>query len=226
MSATGRGGERIEHDNYPTPLWATRRLLEFVDVGARVFEPCAGDGGITRVLRAERASAWICGSDLRTVMRPECDEFAPNTDYLYAGAWRPQVDAVVTNPPYALAEEFVRTAMSHSPRVFALLRLGFLASSKRSAWLRANTPDIYVLPQRPAFAAKWKCEACGAQGLVPYTRATKYHECAVRPPAFLHTRLATDASDYAWFCWSRGETSAGGVMILNDTSAKERNYRE
>lgn len=35
-----------------------------------------------------------------------------------------------------------------------LLRLNFLGSQRRAAWLRAWTPDVYVLPRRPSFTGR------------------------------------------------------------------------
>jgi hypothetical protein len=59
--------------------------------------------------------------------------------------------AVVTKPPYSLAEDLLRRALEISDHVVLLLRLNFLASDKRAALMRANTPDVYVLPNRPSF---------------------------------------------------------------------------
>ena len=42
-----------------------------------------------------------------------------------------EIDAVVTNPPYRLAQQFVRHALTLCPRVFMLLRLTFYESERR-----------------------------------------------------------------------------------------------
>jgi len=62
--------------------------------------------------------------------------------------------AVVTNPPYSLAEEFARGARVLCPRaeLLFLLRIAFLASAQRLAlWRDIGAPDVYVLPNRPSF---------------------------------------------------------------------------
>src|SRR5262249_11529614 len=42
------------------------------------------------------------------------------------------VEAIVTNPPFALAEEFIELALERAPMVVMLLRLAFLESERRS----------------------------------------------------------------------------------------------
>ena len=42
-----------------------------------------------------------------------------------------EIDAIVTNPPYRLAQQFVRHALTLCPRVLMLLRLTFLESERR-----------------------------------------------------------------------------------------------
>ena len=62
MSATGRGAQRRELDFYPTPSWPVWRFLDrleklndrglhwrykpLVEGGAKLLEPCVGDGSI------------------------------------------------------------------------------------------------------------------------------------------------------------------------------------
>lgn len=43
--------------------------------------------------------------------------------------------------------------------VCMLLRVNFLGSQKRAAWMRANTPSVYVLPKRPSFKSDGKTDA-------------------------------------------------------------------
>jgi hypothetical protein len=47
--------------------------------------------------------------------------------------------AIVTNPPFSRAEEFVEHALELCPRVFMLLRLTFLESERRSRILDTGT---------------------------------------------------------------------------------------
>lgn len=63
----------------------------------------------------------------------------------------PPYDCIITNPPYSLAEEFLRKSLEIAPVVCFLLRLNFLGSQKRAAFLSKNPPDVYVLSERPSF---------------------------------------------------------------------------
>ena len=97
---------------------------------------------------------WI-SYDLRPVnaiaeFHAQCDFLAVDVDAPYSK----DLTAVVTNPPYSLAEKFIRHARKlcpHADLVF-LLRLAFLASAKRlPLWQDVGIPDVYVLPNRPSF---------------------------------------------------------------------------
>jgi len=70
---------------------------------------------------------------------------------------------IITNPPYKLAQEFIERALQvTSPiggEVAMLLRLNFLGSQKRGAWLVNHVPDLYVLSERPSFNGNGKTDA-------------------------------------------------------------------
>lgn len=159
VSATNRGATRITNDNYPTPAWCVDRLLEAVDLPRGWWlEPCAGDGAIIRALRdyAPKPYTNIIANDIRDT-RVEC--LAAGAKYAFqcdasrrSGDYDPTPYAVViTNPPYSLALPIIETSLQLSRCVVMLLRLNWLASAKRAAFLQSNPPDIYVLPNRPSF---------------------------------------------------------------------------
>ena len=188
MSATGRSAVRVALDVYPTPAWCVHRLLEEVDLpGGHWCEPCAGDGAILRAVRDVRHDvAWSA-----IEIRPEChcalEAQGASTRIADAlgCAWqlRPEpLSAVVTNPPYNLAEAFLAKALRQAANVALLLRLDFLGSERRARMLRANPPDVYVLPNRPSFVAG-KTDNCEYAWLVwgqPRDRA--HGRIAVLPP--------------------------------------------
>lgn len=156
MSAANRGTVRAEADNYPTPSWCVRRILAALRLppNARILEPSAGDGAIIRVVRSMLPRARITGVELRDVPRcPEANAWI-HDDFLGVRSTLPSYDAVIMNPPYSAAFEFVRGALELSSCVIALFRLNFLEGSVRSSWLREHTPSVYVLPQRPSFTGK------------------------------------------------------------------------
>lgn len=166
MSATGRGAVRADRDLYETPAWAVERLLDRVAFPAGGWlEPACGFGAIVRAVNHWRASRglelprWRC-CDLDPASALEASgeegvEVAVAGDYVRF-ALDPLIrgtrfEVAITNPPYRDADRFVRQALEQAPIVAMLLRLNWLAGERRADWLRDNTPDVFVLPNRPDF---------------------------------------------------------------------------
>jgi predicted RNA methylase len=131
MSATNRGGQRIEHDIYETPAWCVRRFLERVRLPAgRWCDPCAGNGAIVRAVRRKNIE-WSV-----VELRRECAEplraFCVEPvigDYMQTDT---ESDVIITNPPFSLAMPFVQKALGEADHVAMLLRVNFLASAERA----------------------------------------------------------------------------------------------
>ena len=170
MSATGRGAQRRKGDAYYTPAWPVYRLLEAVPLwpGGLWLEPCVGAGAI--VLAVHRwyrkqgleAPTWrVC--DLKPSARlilpgPFNIEHVATGDYI-RGAMDGEIrsgsfSVCMTNPPYLEAMRFLLQALTQCETVVLLLRLNWLASEERQEWLEANTPDVYVLPNRPDYTGE------------------------------------------------------------------------
>jgi hypothetical protein len=153
-------------DVYPTPGWCVDRLLEEVSLpGGHWCEPCAGEGAIIRAVGAQRDDITWSALELRTSCREalvETGALVHICDALEAPSWalrdRP-IDVIVTNPPFALAEEFLTRALAAATHVAFLLRLDFLGSERRSTFLRRTAPDVRVLPNRPSFV-RGKTDNC------------------------------------------------------------------
>ena len=164
MSATGRTqGLRTPCDfGYNTPPWAVDRILEAIWLPTRKhavlpaywLDPCAGNGQLIRAVNAHLVSV----ANIRwhaVELRPECEGILHTVanpviigDFLKVVPAR--YDVVLTNPPYSLAEEFVRACLPISEHVVMLLRLNWLEN--RAKLLNAWPADVHVLPNRPAFA--------------------------------------------------------------------------
>lgn len=134
-------------DLYETPPCAVRALLAVEEIpSGAVWEPACGPGAIVRVLRAAGHEVW--STDLVDYDSPDQDQ--AGIDFLLEhGAAPYYVGSIVTNPPFKLADQFVRHALMLCPRVFMLLRLAFLESERRtgildSGWLRR----VYVFRKR------------------------------------------------------------------------------
>jgi hypothetical protein len=154
-----RGGEGV--DNFPTPSWCIDRLLEaWTPRAGWIMEPAAGDGAIIAAARRRLPLQGWAALDIRDCGAEQRAAGATNVytaDFL---RWdgdqdiTSRITTVWTNPPFALAEQFIRRADSLFPDadLCFLVRLGFLATEKRSKlWWDLGAPDVYVLPNRPSF---------------------------------------------------------------------------
>ena len=163
MSSTKRGSTRSPLDFYRTPAWCVRALWATWPDARRVtkvYDPACGDGAILLALRDMEPTLTLFGSDVDQKRVDEAQGrglLVAAFDYLGVD-WSLlgedlQPPAIIMNPPYSQAEAFVRRALL-GPRlrpVAALLRIAFLSSQGREAWLRWDAPDVYVLPRRPDF---------------------------------------------------------------------------
>jgi hypothetical protein len=146
MSATNRGAKRRDNDCYPTPLPAIDALLPYIQIapGTIFLEPCKG-------------------KEERILQRIPCDmrlwcELAEGVDYLTTPA--SGIDLIITNPPFALALEFLQKSLTEAATVIYLLRLNFLGSQKRRPFWRANRPShVLVLAERPCFTGDGKTDS-------------------------------------------------------------------
>ena len=114
-------------DLYETPDVATLALLRIENLPHRLWEPAAGRGRMVNVLRG--AGHEVLASDLLDYGVPT--HFA-RRDFLMEWKLPDGCEAIVTNPPFKLAEKFVAHALHLCPRVVMLLRLAFYESMRRT----------------------------------------------------------------------------------------------
>lgn len=162
MSSTNRGGQRTESDYYPTPAWCVHRLLEAAELPGGVWlEPAAGTGElIGAVNEIRRDIQWRavelrddCASTLSRVV--SSSGVITIADFLQVAPEGDDTEytAIITNPPYSMAMPMLEHALDFRARfIIMLLRLNFLASASRAAFMQRYTPDVYVLPNRPSFS--------------------------------------------------------------------------
>ena len=113
-------------DLYETPPEAVRALLGVEKLPQGLWEPACGPGSIVRVLRA--VGHQVVATDLNDY---GCPDSAAGIDFLMECSAPKLIQAIVTNPPYQLANEFVQHALDLCPMVVMLLRLAFLESERR-----------------------------------------------------------------------------------------------
>ncbi len=130
-------------DDFPTPPWATRGLLEHIVSGtalkkATCLEPAAGRGYMSRPLGEYFSS--VKSSDAYDYKYCEVRDFLahPYDDRSY--------DWVITNPPFRLAEQFVdRSLMVARTGVAILARTVFLESVGRyESIFKHSPPTIFA----------------------------------------------------------------------------------
>jgi len=168
LSPAYEARERREADYYPTPAWCTRALLRHCPppCWARLIEPAAGEGAIVRELVDAGRRPWRA-IELREECREALKQAGP--EEVIIGDWRRlaptaqpaprEVLAVVGNPPFSLAEEFVWSCLRAAPWVALLLPLGFLASRERWALFSAHpVRRLIVLSRRPSFTGDGKTD--------------------------------------------------------------------
>lgn len=139
--------KRRSYDWYPTPGYATRRLVDHATIDGTVLEPCVGAGDISNMLQQYSLANKIIRNDVDPMREAEfhMDARLPETWAAF-----PPCDWVVTNPPFSVASEIVPLAYDHAGIGMALLlRLSYLEPCKgRGAWLAAYPPlSLFVLPR-------------------------------------------------------------------------------
>lgn len=137
---------REPHDSlefFPTPLWATRALCEWLQdaVGEQtearsVWEPACGEGHMSRPL-AEYFDT-VCATDIHGYGHGGV------IDFLWPQEMK--ADWIITNPPFRLGEQFARTMIERSDNGCAILvRTAFLESAGRFEGLFTPHPPTDIL---------------------------------------------------------------------------------
>ncbi len=161
MSQRDSGFKRIENDAYETPAWVTAALIPHLPAPPlRIWEPACGSGQMVKVLYDQGYE--VVGTDIDN-----------GTDFLkvrtvFAGY------AIVTNPPYTLAKEFIELSLSLTSE-----KKGMVAMLLRTDFDHAKTRKR-LFADHPAFAKK-----------LVLTKRIRWIEGSTGSPSFNH----------AWMIW-------------------------
>lgn len=174
---------------FPTPPWATRALLQivlprlFVGGLGQIWEPCAGLGHMAEVLAEGRSGVFATDKNLYQLDDGRAaaefgivqQDFLAATPAHWPAALGRRPARIISNPPFSLAAQMVRHALSlASDGVAMLLRMQWLETLERYQLFAECPPTIVaVFTERVAM-----CEG----GWDP---------------------KLSSASGYAWFCWER-----------------------
>lgn len=170
-------------DDFPTPPWATRALIEYVlddkdDLRKLTcLEPACGAGHMAKVLReyfeaVEAADAYEYG-------------YGQLRDFLAYPYKANSADWVITNPPFRLAGEFVIRAMKIARHGVAILA--------RSVFLESVSRYDGIFRQMPP------------------TKFAQFVERVPMIKGRLD-RKATTATGYAWLVWEKGTPNLPRLM--------------
>jgi hypothetical protein len=132
------------NDLYETPPEATRALIRHVALPPFIWEPAAGRGAIARELRA--AGHAVHMTDLADYEGAD-PGIMSGVDFLLERQ-APVVGAIVTNPPYKLADQFIRHGLSLGLPVIVLLRLMAIEGSKRSDIIDGHLHEVWAGKER------------------------------------------------------------------------------
>lgn len=145
---------RRQADFYPTPPEATVALLQFLNLpkNATIWEPAAGEGDMAGVLQAYFETVYTT-------------DILDGTDFLKSSI--DAADWIITNPPFSLAEDFIRRAAKIEKPFAFLLKSQYWHASKRMA-LFEDIPPSYILPLtwRPDFFFKERENGDGGSPLM------------------------------------------------------------
>lgn len=165
MSQRDSGYERKERDLYETPEWVTETVIDYIDCNRHIWEPACGSGKMARVL--SRHGMEVSSTDIDS-----------GDDFLKADKPRNgDITAIVTNPPYELAREFIE----HSLKLMGPVK-GTVAMLLRTDFDHAKTRQ-HLFGKCPHFWAK-----------IVLTKRIKWFEDSKGQPSFNH----------AWFVWQLG----------------------
>lgn len=133
--------KRAASDFYPTPPEVTLALLNWLGLrkGARIWEPACGEGHMVRVMEAKGYS--VRATDIQT-----------GTDFLAEMLPVDDIDCIITNPPFSLADNFIERCALYNRPFALLLKSQYWHAKKRLHLFQKYQPD-YILPLtwRPDF---------------------------------------------------------------------------
>ena len=186
-------------DDFPTPPWATRALLRFLrDQGEplhlqHAWEPACNRGYLARVLGEE--FDHVHATDVHDYGWPGQAGIA---DFLIPwGQDAPDVDWIITNPPFRLGADFIRQALTYARRGVAMLvRTSFVEGVDRYRSLFQETPEAFVLPFVER-VVMWKGVLLDPD--VPIWKPDDKGGGKAEKP--------TSATSYSWLVWRREDAA-------------------
>jgi predicted RNA methylase len=169
-------------DFYPTPPQAIAALLTVEKLPRCLCDVCAGNGGIARPLR--KLGYQVIASDI--IARDFRLNFTG--DFLTTTKAPPDIETILSNPPYGFAEQFITHALELCPHVIMLLRLAFLESERRTEILEhSGLARVHVFRRRLPMMHRHGWSGPRASNAIPF----------------------------AWFIWSRDHIGPATISRIS-----------
>ena len=151
IAGTSTTRERINNDYYATPPEATRELLNNFGLNDcnKIWEPACGEGHISKEIRKWfndiNSSCKLLSTDL--INR---GYGTGGIDFLKINSNSEKYDCIITNPPFKLAKEFIKKAISLSNKyVIMFAKIQLLEGLGRKELFEKNPPKyVYVFRNR------------------------------------------------------------------------------
>jgi hypothetical protein len=136
---------------YPTPRELTHALAIVEKLPKVIWEPAAGKGDMSDALS---------GLGHRVIAEDLIDynlngRVLGGIDFLQTKMKPDGCDCIVTNPPFSVADDFVRHGLKLCRQVFVLNRLAFLEGTRRGDIIDKKLARVWVFKERPPMMHRW-----------------------------------------------------------------------
>lgn len=182
--------KRRDYDFYPTPRQFCDKALRLVELPEKgiILDAGAGTGVWGQAYKNIYPKARLFGIDVRELPKAEKYDFWETADFLNTTPLK-IASAVVGNPPYNKAEEFIYHSFEYlqdGGKLVLLLRLAFLESAKRynGLWAEHRLQKCFVSASRVSYTGDGK------------TDATAY-------AVFVWQKGWTGTTELDWFDWKQ-----------------------
>lgn len=152
---------RRERDFYPTPPEVTQALIDYLKIPKDkiIWECAAGSGAMSDIFKKN-------GYHVITTDIQDGQDFLTHTE---------QCDWIITNPPFNVADDFIRRANDLSVKFAFLLKCQYWHSKRRlSIFADIQPSDVLPLTWRPNFTGQggsvMDCIWCVWNGQADFTR--------------------------------------------------------
>lgn len=149
--------DRPDSDFYQTPYNLTRRLLKVEKMSGSILEPACGENAIVKVLE-EFKYKNIASYDLES----------DGIDFLKESR---KFDNIITNPPYRLANKFLKKALAlANKKVIMLMPLNYLHGKERfdKIFSLKKLETIYVFVRYPLLSQTIRDDGRYGTGMMVY----------------------------------------------------------